>query len=64
MKDRKERLEDLLWIIGGCEAIIKNNQAGKFGAYPPLASTARKIQQQYIKKFERLIHGLTEEDES
>lgn len=61
---RRKRIEELLYIIGGCEVVMKNNRPGKFGAYPPLATVVNKIQQNYLKRFERFVNGLPEEDNS
>jgi hypothetical protein len=60
---RRKRIEALLYIIGGCEVVIKHNRPGEFGSYPPLAKEVSKIQQRYIKRFERFVNGLPEEDD-
>lgn len=61
--ERKKRIEDLLLIIGGTEVMIRNNTAGKFGGYPPLARQAEKLQQQYLEKLRRVLNGLPETQE-
>lgn len=59
---RKKRLEELLYIIGGCEVAIRNNQSGKYGAYPPLVAGLKKIQQTYLAILERVMNGLPENE--
>jgi hypothetical protein len=61
---RKKRIEELLYTIGGCEVVIRHNKPGVYGAYPPLATQVEKIKQNYLKKLERLMNGLPEQDES
>jgi len=57
---RAKRIEELLYIIGGCEVVVRHNKPGKFGAYPPLANIVEKYKQDYLKKLERLMNGLPE----
>jgi len=61
---RKKRLEEILYIIGGCEVAIRNNNKPEFrGAY--VAEYGRqlaKMQKTYLKKLERLMNGLPEDE--
>lgn len=61
---RKKRIEELLYIIGGCEVAIRNNNKPEYrGAYVAAYGTQfEKIKQQYLKKLERLMHGLPEDE--
>jgi hypothetical protein len=61
-REPKERIEQILWVLGGCEVIMRSNASGKFGAYPPLARQVQKIQQDYTERLTRLAHGLPEKD--
>jgi hypothetical protein len=60
----KQQIEDLLLLIGGCEVAIRNNAFGKFGASPVFQSAVKKKQQEYLKKLERVVNGLPEENPS
>lgn len=61
---RQRRIEEILYIIGGCEVAIRNNNKPEFrGAY--VAEYGRqfgKMQKTYLKKLERLMNGLSEDE--
>lgn len=59
--ERAKRIEELLYIIGGAEVVIRSNQAGKFGGVPNLARAAKEYQQKNLKKLERVMNGLPED---
>jgi len=60
--DRKSRLEELLWIIGGCEVAIRNNDRSKETYVRDFSTEFRKLQQKYLKKLERVMNGLPEDE--
>lgn len=59
---RKQRMEELLWIIGGCEVAIINNDRSGDAYVKSYSDMFRKMQKQYLKKLERVANGLPEED--
>lgn len=59
---RRKRLEELLLIIGGCEAAIRNNKKYKEAYVHSYGKAFEKMQQQYLKKLERVMNGLPEDE--
>lgn len=60
--DRKSRMEYLLWVIGGCEVAIRNNDKSGGAFVSGYSKEFRKMQQKYLKKLERLMNGLPEDE--